>query len=234
MDPIIGGALISAGSNLVGQLIGGSDGPDHLSKRTYQANYNSITGKVDAAKAMGISPLYALGAPTMSPSVQTGGGKSLGTTISEMGADVGRAVAAKQTEAERLLQALTLQKAGLENDYLRAQINSINGRTARESAPPLPEHIGFQPPSTDPDVVNPVQKTRHIDAGYSYETNPYVNDAQTFNNRYGEGFLQDLFNLFYIGGADLGWNMTRPTVHRKRYYDRIPPSGSYGRYNYNR
>lgn len=136
MDPILGGSLISAGSKLLGSLFGGSN--DDTWDHTKTLAKNQIQWKVADAKAAGVSPLYALGAPTMSYSGSVGGEPSLGSTLSDMGQDIGRAVAAKQTAPERAVQALVLEKAGLENEYLREQIASIRARTWRESAPPLP------------------------------------------------------------------------------------------------
>lgn len=144
MDPIIGGALINAGSSLIGGLLGGGSnnhaGRDQRQATTF-ANRSAIIDKVAAAKEAGISPLYALGAPVISASSAVGspgGGSSLGSTISEMGHDIGRAVAAKQTEAEREASLLQLDSLRLDNDLKRAQIAGMVSRQARESAPALP------------------------------------------------------------------------------------------------
>lgn len=143
VDDAIIGAGISAGSKLLGGLLGGSTnnhaGRDQRQATSY-AIRASVLDKVAAAKEAGISPLYALGAPVMSASSAVGqpSGSTLGETLSGMGQDIGRAVAATQSAAERQLQALTLQKAGLENDYLRAQIASINARTAQQMGPARP------------------------------------------------------------------------------------------------
>lgn len=141
MDPLLGSALIGAGSSLVSSLLGG--GNNHAGRDQRQAisfaNRSAITDKVAAAKEAGISPLYALGAPVISTTSQVGDtGSSLGSTIASMGADVSRAVAASQSDVERKIQALTLDKAALENDYLREQIASVRARTAREAGPAYP------------------------------------------------------------------------------------------------
>lgn len=148
MDPVIGGALISAGSNVAGRLIDsvfGGGGNNHAGRDARQAvrfaNRSAILDKVAAAKEAGISPLYALGAPTGAFSTWAGGGSSsagIGSTLSEMGADVGRAVASQQNPVERRIQELTLDKAALENDYLREQIASVRARTMREAGPAYP------------------------------------------------------------------------------------------------
>lgn len=147
MDPLVTSSLISAGSSLLGGLFGGSTnnhaGRDQRQATSY-AIRASILDKVAAAKEAGISPLYALGAPVFSSTSAVGspGGTNWGQTFSDMGHDVSRAVAAQQTGPERLLQKLTLEKAGLENDYLRAQIGSINARTTAQTGPALPVVAG--------------------------------------------------------------------------------------------
>ena len=215
MDPVTRGALISAGSTLAGgfmdKLFPGDSGPpggDYKAMKS--ANMAAIAGKMEAAKKYGISALYAMGAPTASPSFSVGGdgGMSRGSTLASMGQDISRAVAAGQTADERALQALTLEKAKLENDYLRAQINSVNSRTIRESAPPMPA-----PGALLPEKVNPPERTQNIKAGVEYLTNPNWSDAQTFTNRYGENEILETLLSIIIGGADAYQNMpSRPSV----------------------
>lgn len=221
MDPLIGSALISAGSSLIGGLLGGSDGPDHLSKRTYQANYNSITGKVAAAKASGISPLYALGAPTMSPAVSTGESSSrrMGETLASMGQDVSRAVAAQQTTAQRALQDLTLQKAALENDWLRAQIASVNGRTLREVGPGMPPG-------------GPINLPQFPDANRTtLYPEPGTTSAQRIQDEYGD-VVENVYGTWHFGtdlARNIWYQVLAPMLQqgRKIYYDRIPADNGY-------
>lgn len=167
-DALIGGGISAVGS-LLGGLFGSSSnnhaGRDQRQATSY-AIRASVLDKVAAAKEAGISPLYALGAPVMSASSAVGSpsasGDTLGQSLAAMGQDVGRAVAATQSAAQRQLQNLTLQKAGLENDYLRAQIASINARTAQQMGPArpavdLPGDFGSLTPSgktTAQDVQN--------------------------------------------------------------------------------
>ena len=154
-----GGALLPTLGSLFG---GGSDGPDHLYKRTKEAAEASIEGRLAAAKRNGISALYALGAPVSSPSISVGGsGPDMGQTLAAMGQDISRAVAAGQTDVERSLQALTLEKAKLENEYLAAQISSIRTRTVKESAPPMPVSGALVP-----DAVKPPSRTAGLNAGW--------------------------------------------------------------------
>lgn len=181
VDPMVVAAGLNAVGTLAGNLIGGSRGgmKGGNMRNVREAQQAAIAGKVKAAEKFGISKLYALGAPTISPAVDVGGsGPSLGETISQMGADVSRAVAAGQTGAERQLQVLALEKAGLENDFLRGQIASLAVRTAKEVGPPMPGLI--------PEKVVPPQRTSGLNVGTGFRTNPNFSDAQTIEDRHGE------------------------------------------------
>lgn len=178
MDPVITSALISGASSLAGSLLGNKN--NHAGRDQRQAiefaNRSSVLDKVAAAKEAGISPLYALGAPTISTTSQVGSSDTLGSTLASMGQDVSRAVAAGQSATERQLTALTLEKAGLENEYLRSQIASVNSRTARESAPAIPL-----------ENVQPPQRTPHVQIGGRRVPFANVSDVgQIIEDRYGE------------------------------------------------
>lgn len=213
--PVVAAAGISALSNLAGSLIGGGDSNNHAGRDQRQAisfaNQSAILDKVKAAKKAGISPLYALGAPAISgPGVNVGssGGPSLGQTISEMGADVSRAVAAGQTAEERALQALTFEKAALENDYLREQIASVRARTARESGPAI-----RAVPGLIPERVQAPQRTTGANVmGGAWESAPGTSDlGQIIEDRYGEGNPLS----WPLGGLgmvhDYWWNVYSPS-----------------------
>lgn len=211
MDPLITGALISGGSRLIGgiadNLFGG--GNNHAGRDARQAvrfaNRSAILDRVAAAKEAGISPLYALGAPTGAFATWAGGGSQsgLGATLSDMGADVGRAVAAGQTDVEREVQRLTLEKAGLENEFLRSQIASINGRMAREVGPPMPD---------DDPVFKVVPPQRTARMGSNWENNPSLPDAQSVEDRYGDSELLSTGTAIVNGVGDLLWNIRRGLV----------------------
>lgn len=155
MDPIIGGALISAGSSLVGSLLG-SGTNNHAGRDQRQAtsfaNRSAVLDKVAAAKEAGISPLYALGAPVISASsaVGTPSSNELGSTLASMGQDIGRAVASKGDAVQRQLLKLQLEGAALDNDMKRAQINSINARNGQGGQlPPVMPIVGDSGVSPD-------------------------------------------------------------------------------------
>lgn len=202
VDPMVIAAGISGVSNLVGNLVGNSGSVQGGNMRNMrEANHAAIMGKISAAKKAGISPLYALGAPTVSPTVEVGS-SGLGETISDMGADVSRAVAAGQTSAERKLQELTLLKAQKDIEFLEAQTASINARTVRESAPPFPGALSQK--------VGDPMFTTGVNIGSIFppwESNPNFSDTGQYGeNRYGEG----LGILAGIPAAigDMYWNST--------------------------
>lgn len=204
MDPLVTSALIGAGSKLAGQLVGGGTN-NHAGRdsrqRLQEAVHASIGMKVEEAKKYGISPLYALGAPTFSPAGVAVGGDNLGATISDMGADISRAVAAGQTAPERELQALTLEKAKLENRYLWEQINSLHMRTRAEMGTAAGLGVATQ-------QLSPPQWTpEYTIAGIPLRSNPYVTDSQTGTNRFGESEIMEMLNALTTIPADAYWSL---------------------------
>lgn len=132
------GSIVSAVGGLAGGLLSAkSQASANAASSALQREFaqNGIRWKVQDAKLAGLHPLAALGAQTMSPSA------SFGATdysyLSGMGQDIGRAIQAKMTKQERAAQQaydqqirqLNLRRSELENQFLEAQISSIN-RTA--------------------------------------------------------------------------------------------------------
>lgn len=114
---------------------------------------NGIQMRVADAKAAGLHPLYALGAPAFNPSpINVGqvdssqlGGAGVGDALSRMGQGVDRALSAFKKPEERALNAL--QQAQLENlqlqkdqvaaqtELTRAQTASILARVGQAGSP---------------------------------------------------------------------------------------------------
>lgn len=128
------GALIAAGTSLASGLLQRSDNKK-AQEREYErqkefAN-SGIQWKVEDAKKAGIHPLYALGASTTSYSPQSVGDTGTGA-MAQAGQDVSRAIHATRTPAQRVdaftrtTQQLTLEKMGLENQLLAAQVAKVN------------------------------------------------------------------------------------------------------------
>lgn len=94
-----------------------------------------IRWRVEDAQAAGVHPLFALGAsiPTYSPSTYMPGNiPDNAGWLSQAGQDIGRAIDATRTGPEKVgarLQALSVERAELENDLLRSQIARNNQQT---------------------------------------------------------------------------------------------------------
>lgn len=138
------GALIEAGSSLLGGLLNRSSAQDANKQQMAIAQQNIALQKefaqngiqwkaADAAKA-GIHPLYALGANTVSfspVSVGSTADSSMGNAVASAGQDIGRAMAASSSEKTRAaatLTALQLERGALENELLRSQIARMKGQ----------------------------------------------------------------------------------------------------------
>nr|DAV46551.1 MAG TPA: minor capsid protein [Microviridae sp.] len=129
-------------ANAAGSLIGGAASlweGGKSRKLQKEAMQNGIQWRVADAQKAGVHPLYALGAPTFSPSpVVTGAGDAL----SSMGQNVGRALNAGSSRDTQLsafdvqVQDLTLKKFGLENELLASQIARMNQETLSKPAIP--------------------------------------------------------------------------------------------------
>lgn len=129
------GALIGAGANLLGGLIGKNDAESQQRKNlAAQKEFaqHGIRWKVEDAKAAGLHPLAALGAQTSSFSPISVGGSSLASGVSAAGQDIARAVDATRTQSEKMsaytktIQDLNIQRMGLENQLLSSQIAKVN------------------------------------------------------------------------------------------------------------
>lgn len=144
------GSIASAVAGLAGSAISHFSNTANA-KRNIQLQKDfaqqGIRWKVADAKAAGIHPIYALGAPTHSFS-PVSIGDSLGTGIRQAGQDIGRAINSTSSPTQRLdafgqaAQALSLEKGGLENELLRSQI----ARMRQTTNPALPD-------GTDPYMI---------------------------------------------------------------------------------
>lgn len=138
------GALIGAGANIIGGLLGKSSAEKQASQNiAMQKEFaqKGIQWKVEDAKAAGLHPLAALGAQTSSFSPISVGGDPLAAGISSAGQDISRAVDATRSQSQRLdaygktVQDLNLRRMGLENELLASQIAKIN---QAGTPPPMP------------------------------------------------------------------------------------------------
>lgn len=139
------GALIGAGASLIGGIMG-NRAQDKANQRNeaLQREFakNSIQWKAEDARKAGIHPVYAMGAPTYSPSPSHVGETSLSGAVASMGQDIGRSIDATRTAPQkadaftRTAQALELERASLVNQGLRADLAVKAASTM--SVPPFP------------------------------------------------------------------------------------------------
>lgn len=139
------GALIGAGASLLGGILGNNSQNKQIDKQiAAQKEFaqEGIRWKVADATAAGIHPLYALGAQTNAFSPIGIGGNPLGEGIAAAGQEIGRAVQARQTSAERTynaaVMALTLERGQLENQLLASQIARVNSPASLPPPTPMP------------------------------------------------------------------------------------------------
>lgn len=151
------GALIGAGSSLIGGLLGRSDAKDaqKAAARARQQEYlqqkefakSGIQWRVKDAQKAGIHPLYAIGANTVSYSPQSIGdpGPSSMDWLGDVGQNIGRAIDATRSNSKKAealaLTASQIQLEGLQldNDIKRAQLaSSMRLVQQAGSAPGLP------------------------------------------------------------------------------------------------
>lgn len=131
-------SILSAIGGIVGGLLGNSSAKAQI-RAQQEALQNSVSWRVADAKRAGVHPVTALGMQPMNISpVQT-------PDFGELGQNVGRALDATQTRQEKendytkAAQVLSLERAGLENDLLKARINSeIAVRNQPGTPPPMP------------------------------------------------------------------------------------------------
>lgn len=185
-------AAISAGANLLGGFLGRDSQESQRAKNeALQREFaqNAIQWRVADAKKAGIHPLYAMGAPTMSPSVGVQG-DPLAASISSMGADIGRAMTAQNNPIEKMsvtqkaLEELQLQNMTLRNDYIAAQIQKLR-------QPGTPPGIGSIPPApgtlTDiPLDPKPDKRKRLVMGGEEIDQHPGWSPTQNVADEYGD------------------------------------------------
>lgn len=144
------GAIIGAGSSLLGGLLGDSSEKKAYKRQKkllkkqyeYQKEFarKGIQWKVMDARDAGIHPLYALGANTVSytpQSVGDVGGNSLGAGIASAGQELGRSISASSSAQDRTvqdrMQTLGVKRMELENELLESQINGSRIANLRQA-----------------------------------------------------------------------------------------------------
>lgn len=187
------------------QIIGGLINRDSVNK-TNDQNYrmaqeeaakqrefaqSGISWKVEDAKRAGIHPLYALGANTVNYAPATVGAvadTSLGNAVAGAGQSLSRAIESTSTTQQRAAQSaslagLQLERASLENDYLRAQIAKTRGQIG----PPMPA-------LNDKDAIPGQPATRSVELPWLGKVSTPAGESQQDNisKEYGDEGLPQI------------------------------------------
>lgn len=223
-------SILGAIGGIIGSLIGGkssSDAADKQADLQKQFAKQGIRWKVEDAKAAGIHPLYALGAQTHSYAPVSVGQPD----YANMGQNLGGAIQAmvtpeeKGSAFEKSVQALTLEKMGLENQVLASQLRLVN----------QPGRGPGMPGAT----LIPGQGSTRMRIGandaLSVTVNPNNTPAQEIEDQYGEApglvgglgaYIDDWFRT-HAGAAspaELGANLRKQLDQIIRPYVRnLPP-----------
>lgn len=165
-----------------------------------------IRWKVQDAKAAGIHPVYALGAPTTSFSpvnFSATADNSMAKMASDLGQDIGRAVHSTRTQQERTdafqeaSKVLTLKNASLQNDLLAAQIAKLRS----VPNPPMPQ-VGPVPEAADFE-----KRPKLLIGGYPLKTDPTTTNAEEIEKRWGDESFASRFAGNIIAARDLWHNV---------------------------
>lgn len=164
---MVWGSLIGAGASIIGGALAsgasGSANDANMEIMRQQLAFqremaqNGVRWKVEDAKAAGIHPIYALGAPPFNASpvaIANQPDTSWANALTEAGQHIGNAVDRTKTQGERLSdfqetqQLLTLDNMRLQNaalqtdiDFKRAEYGAIIGRS--QFGPPFPDPHAF-------------------------------------------------------------------------------------------
>lgn len=201
------GTLIGAGASLIGNIFGNKSAKKAAKinaknaraqeERNYQRQKefarSGVQWKVADAQKAGIHPLAALGAQTQSFSGFAGGTDSaVGSdysALAQAGQDIGSAIDRTRSPGEKLtayaktVQDLTINKMGLENELLAAQVAKIRA----SATPGIPSETdqylieGQNGPGTV--TEKPMQRTMAGPGGYREPGS--VSDIGYAQNAYG-------------------------------------------------
>jgi len=222
------GNIVAAGASLLGGLLNRNAAKDAASEANAVAERNAqrnidlqkefaqqgIRWKVNDAKAAGIHPLYAMGAQTTSFAPVSVGhtssfDPSLGNGIARSGQDLSRAIAAgstapeRATAASRVAEGLTLQKLGLENELLAANV----AKTRAQIPPPFPAIAPDLPKNFDvPEGKKSEDRPPLMIFGNRWNTNPNTSPMKAWEDQYGDDGPASWVLPFLIGGNDIMHN----------------------------
>jgi hypothetical protein len=166
MNPIIAGAAIGAGSNIISDFFG-KKSQDKANAFNKEAAKNAITWRVEDAKRAGVNPLAALGASVSSPTARAydySGTRSAGQGI-------GNAVANKQ------INELEIESRRLQNNLTKAQTDQVNEQIASSRNARLGSSANS---SQDEEALELIL------GGKKFSTSPNWSDTEVLEERYGD------------------------------------------------
>lgn len=139
----LGGALIGGGISALGNYFSGREQADAVrDNAAMQREFaqHGIRWRVEDAKAAGIHPLYALGANVSQASPVSVGDYGVGRSISDMGQNISRAMAATATSEERALAKIRLAgaQADLDGKLIDNQIRGSQLQGIQSVGPSFP------------------------------------------------------------------------------------------------
>lgn len=113
----VAGSLVSGGFSILGGQLDAAQSrqqqrhADDMQRVAWQRDDTAIQRRVADAKAAGLHPLYAVGAqvsPSSTPQY-IGGSDEMGRAMGEAGQSIGRAIATRQSETEKMKDQLELK-----------------------------------------------------------------------------------------------------------------------------
>lgn len=212
---------------------------------------SGIRWKVQDAISAGLHPLAALGAQVSSFSPISVGSsaadiKPTSLDLGDMGQNINRAISAGSTSPERndklagavqkIATTLALEKGALENDLLRSRIATERAQLG----PPIPiprpgpartvSGLAVQEDDIKQKAEDHPQTAIVRPFGYPLRTNPFFNDGQQFEDRYGDSEV----------GSTIKFGVNTIADHVYTGYGLLPslrrgnPFNDYERYRFNR
>lgn len=168
--------LLQLGGTIASSIFG-SNQANKQAKLQREFAQNGIQWRVEDAKKAGVHPLAALGFQGTSYSPVSVGTPDFGSA----GAAIGNAIHKTSDPATRTAIDLSLEKAALENEHLRAQINAIRATRTQSPGIPSPETASD---TGQPALIGPAPKHPGLRGGNTHY--PLNSDAEDYQNRYGD------------------------------------------------
>lgn len=232
--------LAEAGTAIASAILGGTSDNKNWSRQKKMAQ-NQIQWRVADAKAAGVHPLYALGAPTMSfsPSMHDGGAGAM----SQLGQDLSRAKMAAMDRREREAAAnaaaiesnarvandtartkAEVMESSARTDLLRSQIGRLNSAQVGPPSPTLDSSVGgrVQPEPSRPTIGHPNNPAREPGSITEYRFSQLPNgDLAIVPSTEWSGMVDEM-----LSPQGMGWTWRNNIVpfFNPNYFPRPDPS----------